>query len=462
MAEDLDDGEFWLPSEFLADDALWMENKRVSHSGGTGAFFPHEFPYGDGSCGFGHDSSLYSPVESVVGSTETESDEEDYISGLAHRMAGSMLDDDEKMNMEQFPWLRDGGFGNQKSPTALSGSPQSTLCGIGSWSGCSNASNGSRGSSNGPSQVSSPPSTPLNHKEDAWNLLYEAAGQVVRLKMNDEASKLHSRGLLGPPKRPGSINKCASHVKPPAYQAFFPQQASNLLPDKSKEASFLQLKQQHAMKQQSDFTVWARQAKAQQTQQLQGRVRSCSFGARSGGKPLGFSSPAWIPPQQQIAGSGMRAVFLNGTGSRRESGGTGVFLPRRAGSPNEMRKKPACSTVLLPARVVQALNLNLDDMGPSQPCFQSGSALSFYFCGSFYLSQFGYISTLLCFCCFVLSILLLYQSSTLLDVCLLLPLRLTRFISLCLFSLLWHGFLHSWDLVFFPSQSVPYISLSSF
>lgn len=36
----------------------------------------------------------------------------------------------------------------------------------------------------------------------------------------------------------------------------------------------------------------------------------------------------------------------------------------------------ACSTVLVPARVVQALNLNLDEMGSAQPRFQGGFSLS--------------------------------------------------------------------------------------
>lgn len=36
----------------------------------------------------------------------------------------------------------------------------------------------------------------------------------------------------------------------------------------------------------------------------------------------------------------MRAVFLGGGGSRRESAGTGVFLPRRPGTPTDLRKKP--------------------------------------------------------------------------------------------------------------------------
>ncbi|EHA8589497.1 hypothetical protein COCNU_scaffold010294G000070 [Cocos nucifera] len=36
----------------------------------------------------------------------------------------------------------------------------------------------------------------------------------------------------------------------------------------------------------------------------------------------------------------MRAVFLTGAGAKRESAGTGVFLPRRVGTPTESRKKP--------------------------------------------------------------------------------------------------------------------------
>lgn len=44
--------------------------------------------------------------------------------------------------------------------------------------------------------------------------------------------------------------------------------------------------------------------------------------------------------QQQSTGSGMRAVFLGDTGSKKERVGTGVFMPRRFGSnPTESRKK---------------------------------------------------------------------------------------------------------------------------
>ncbi|ESQ37961.1 hypothetical protein EUTSA_v10029004mg [Eutrema salsugineum] len=55
----------------------------------------------------------------------------------------------------------------------------------------------------------------------------------------------------------------------------------------------------------------------------------------------------------------MQAFFLVSPG--RTTSGTGVFLPATASQPQT--KKPACSPVLLPARVVQALNLNVHNNG---------------------------------------------------------------------------------------------------
>jgi hypothetical protein len=69
------------------------------------SLFPLEFPCGFGS--FGFSSDLSSPVESVVGSTETESDEEDYLAGLTRQMAHSTLEDGFKRN--------DLAFGTEKS-----------------------------------------------------------------------------------------------------------------------------------------------------------------------------------------------------------------------------------------------------------------------------------------------------------------------------------------------------------
>ncbi|KAL7112877.1 hypothetical protein ACP275_04G028600 [Erythranthe tilingii] len=58
------------------------------------------------------------------------------------------------------------------------------------------------------------------------------------------------------------------------------------------------------------------------------------------------------------SGPGMQAIFL---GSNPKTSGTGVFIPRKDGT--EFTNKPAFSPVLLPSRVVQALNLNVHELG---------------------------------------------------------------------------------------------------
>ncbi|CAI8592282.1 unnamed protein product [Vicia faba] len=66
------------------------------------------------------------------------------------------------------------------------------------------------------------------------------------------------------------------------------------------------------------------------------------------------------PPRPTPLQTGMRAVFIGGPGSRN---GTGVFLPRSGTvAPSESNKKKGkgCSTVLIPARVVQALQQHFD------------------------------------------------------------------------------------------------------
>eukprot|EP00258_Populus_trichocarpa_P031823 XP_024447842.1 uncharacterized protein LOC18110616 [Populus trichocarpa] len=143
-------------------------------------------PYGFGSFGFSTD--LGSPVESVVGSTEIESDEEDYLARLTRQMAHSTLEDDFKRN--------DLPCGTEKTKGwVLSGSPQSMLCTVGRRCGCRQGS--SRGSPNG----SSSPAT--------WDLLYEAAGEVERMRMNNEEGccfNNQSRGPSGPPRKPPPIS----------------------------------------------------------------------------------------------------------------------------------------------------------------------------------------------------------------------------------------------------------------
>ncbi|KAL8548356.1 hypothetical protein ACS0TY_007614 [Phlomoides rotata] len=56
----------------------------------------------------------------------------------------------------------------------------------------------------------------------------------------------------------------------------------------------------------------------------------------------------------------MQAVFL---GPKKTSFGTGVFIPRGQGTDPQFNTKPDFSPVLLPSRVVQALNLNVHELG---------------------------------------------------------------------------------------------------
>lgn len=101
MAESLNDAVFWLsPSDNVVfvdkergcapvavekKHALKSMNWNLNLNPNPILVFPTEFPYEFDS----FDSALSSPVESVLGSTETEttsSDEEDFLAGLTQRL----------------------------------------------------------------------------------------------------------------------------------------------------------------------------------------------------------------------------------------------------------------------------------------------------------------------------------------------------------------------------------------
>ncbi|GKE98822.1 hypothetical protein Tco_0022173, partial [Tanacetum coccineum] len=97
MAQELLDGEFWLPPEFLNDD---------------------DFVTGKPTSGKG----FY--VESFLGSNETESDEEDYLNlnGLIRQF--------ENTSFQDHFWKSESNLKfENKGTRVMSGSPQSTLCG---------------------------------------------------------------------------------------------------------------------------------------------------------------------------------------------------------------------------------------------------------------------------------------------------------------------------------------------
>ncbi|KAK1570499.1 hypothetical protein Q3G72_002858 [Acer saccharum] len=413
MAESaLNDAVFRLPDQFLTDDDLLFDKENApvnckSSSGGglevtmaaaaaeslkpssVTVRFPMEFPYE-------FDSALSSPVDSVVCSTETEtetenslsSDEEDFLAGLTRRLTHST----QKLAVP--------GVTHDKLEKSwvMSGSPESTLSGIGSWSMSSSDS------PNGSSLVSSPPATPFSCQNDTWDLISAAAGQVARLKMSNEALNKHNinshgRGLIAPPKTTNSVHV----MKNPDFVGFYSTTAVTATTNTTQSVNEYQqyVKQEQILRgrQQLVRPTWLahepphQQQKQHPVQQIQNKqlvrnavgyhenTRCGGVSGGGGGRPLGLSQSAWPPlqahPVQQQhtsnTSSNMRAVFIGGSGGgggvKRECAGTGVFLPRRYGNnnnninnfnnnPHDSRKK----LVLLPAKVVQALNLNFEDI----------------------------------------------------------------------------------------------------
>ncbi|KAK4436579.1 hypothetical protein Salat_0821600 [Sesamum alatum] len=287
MGESVEGAGFWLPSEFFDDFLMDKENfdKANAADSDSDFCFPTEFPY-------------------------------DF-----------QTDRDERLEKR---WV-------------MSTSPQSTLAHVGSWTGGS-----AGGSSNGsPNGVPSPPTTPLGAKNDAvGDLIYRAAGQVAKLKLNGGGGPgpTKHKGLLGPPRIVEQLYPAAKDPNPAVFQNIYLQQ------------------------QKQGCGMWYSEPQMYQV--------------GSGRAVGGVGQDAW-PIQQnptRIAGSGTRAVLFGGSGggaaAKRVCAGTGVFLPRRYGNnndsnayPSDSRKKPGYSAApFVPDRNLHSLNKNFDNMnGFAQP-----------------------------------------------------------------------------------------------
>ncbi|XP_057441858.1 uncharacterized protein LOC130733647 [Lotus japonicus] len=303
--------------------------------------FPSEFPYE-------FDSFGAEPVDS--NETENSDEEEDFFAGLTRRLSHETR----KQQQLTVPMAES----KDKTQQAMAGSPQSTLSGIGGWSGWSD------GSPNGSTRVPSPTTTSLS-ENDAWDVLSAAAGQVARLKITGEASGLdfQNRGQLGSSGGGGGGSRSA--FPPPIAVG-----------NRHTPLNLSQIQYQQVEKTQPQCgSVWGRQAKSTTTWstqqvQVQNRVRDLGYGYENAKcvRPLPRSS--WHPLQVKLqnhqppfggSGSGSRPGSQGGSGVKRGCAGTGVFLPRQYGAPPpESCKKTNCAPVLVPAKVIHALNMNMN------------------------------------------------------------------------------------------------------
>ncbi|XP_019456079.1 PREDICTED: uncharacterized protein LOC109356906 isoform X2 [Lupinus angustifolius] len=306
--------------------------------------FPSEFPYEFDSFGMEH---INSPVESVAGSTETESsDEEEFFAGLTRRLSQASLHETLPSQLA-VPNNSCHKPKVQEKVRVKLGSPQSTLSGMGDWSGQGPGS--SDVSPNGSSRVPSPNTTPFSN--DAWDAIYAAAEQVAKLKTSSDRSKFDFQNR-------GVRSGFAQHV-------VANNRATPLF-------SYHNLNQGHELKQEQMLkhqcgSIWGRESKpafSTYQQQLQAKNKGHEFVNGSVKCTYPLTEPAWhnlqVNPQNQHvqphSGYGSKSVSNAGSGVKRGCAGTGVFLPRQYVAPHEPRKKT------IPAKAIHAVNLNIDDL----------------------------------------------------------------------------------------------------
>ncbi|GAB2216408.1 hypothetical protein Droror1_Dr00024181 [Drosera rotundifolia] len=304
--EKFDDGGLELPSQFLTEDDIVLDfvGREMMSEGSSSECNGFDLVWGSGG-GLGGSASASASASSDPGesgsggwmtdveTTSSNSDEEVVYYGLAKGFARGYSIDDYVCNNYSSKWW------------GLSRSPQSTLGGVlggGDW--------GQIASSGSPSPVGA--GVAGRGRDAGVDLLRVAAGEVANSRRSQEGTGFFdsSRALLYSSRR----NKSSSN---PVHFASQFHQGHNGAVARNNDSR--------------DYVNFA-------TRKL------------DSGRPHPLSPSSGWPLQSP--GSGMRAVFMDSPGSKKERAGTGVFLPQ----PMELHKKPSCSTVLIPAKVVQALN----------------------------------------------------------------------------------------------------------
>ncbi|XP_038895137.1 uncharacterized protein LOC120083444 isoform X3 [Benincasa hispida] len=247
--------------------------------------------------------SFSSPVESEIGSYEIESDRDDGENGSDDYTA------ELSRRMAQYMFQDDDNSSTtsfqseiQNKSWGLSGSPISTL-----WSPLGSSTGSSHGSPEGPSKEPSPPSTPVVAERGGLDISRNVFNKLEKMKkVSTNGKSIQTSPQIGETESSSSKNQSRT--------------------SKNQERRQNQ-QQQQFIKQKGSAAIQAKQA--------QGSSLQANSGAKSGG-----------------------------------SSGTGVFLPRHVNynrpapcsQPPQPPKKKGSSTVLIPVRVLQALQLHYDRM----------------------------------------------------------------------------------------------------
>ncbi|KAI4322104.1 hypothetical protein L6164_021824 [Bauhinia variegata] len=269
---------------------------------------------------------------------QTNDKDEDFIAEFTRQMAHFMFRDDHQLSFSSVASDK-----NLEMSWDSMDSPQSTL-----WPPL--------GSPEGPLQESSPPATPANSKPScAWDTQRVLRMFEKKINLDERGHSKHSNGngIQSSKDVNVSLGLCSNRA----------------LIDQQIRAIQERVQRQKGERQSRAPAHTVQSPSKQQIQQFHKKGQS-NGGTRNGnGRRARPTPPALFScntrPQQQ-GGSGMRAVLLGGSSSRSGSCGTGVFFPGGSSAPSEPRKKTECSSVLIPARVVQALQQHFDQMAATR------------------------------------------------------------------------------------------------
>ncbi|KAG4973979.1 hypothetical protein JHK87_030800 [Glycine soja] len=183
-----------------------------------------------------------------------------------------------------------------------------------------------QGSSEGSSQEPSP-----NSYDFCWDNTYDVVEMLEKMKLDERDSSKYHHGYGNHRFETSNVGVCS------------------LLQEQIQAIQLSRLRQEQILSRKQKLTKYRGKNHGQISQQFQKKGKGVDDGCDNECR----TGPPWHNRWHQQAES-------KGT-----SCGTGVFLPRgRTSAPLESRERPGkgCSTVLIPARVVQALQLHFEQM----------------------------------------------------------------------------------------------------